>query len=95
MYLGTNVVFTQNVTYIHDIKLFNFLLVEIIINKVTYEHIDQSDNLYLGGDITDAILSGDEGFTVSVNDDLRSALDSYSISERERDPRRWRQAIMD
>ena len=84
MYLGIEAVFAQSFARIHKANLFNFGIVPLAIDAETYERIDQGDDLEIVDDVPAGVRSGQEEFTVSVNDEWESTAD-LDASERERD----------
>jgi len=83
MFLGVEGVLAQSFARIHKANLFNFGIVPLEIDADDYEQIEQGDNIEIVDDVADAVRSGQEEFTVRVNDDweLTATLDA---SERER-----------
>ena len=83
MYLGVEGVLAQSFARIHKANLFNFGLIPLEIDASDYEKIEQGDDIEIVDDVADAVRSGQEEFTVRVNDEweLTAALDA---SERER-----------
>ncbi|WP_246986313.1 aconitate hydratase [Halorientalis marina] len=83
MFLGVEGVLAQSFARIHKANLFNFGIVPLEIDADDYEQIEQGDDIEIVDDVADAVRSGQEEFTVRVNDDweLTAALDA---SERER-----------
>ena len=84
MYLGIEGVLAQSFARIHKANLFNFGLLPLEIDAEDYENIDQGDDVEIVDDVAEAVRSGQEEFTVRVNDDweLTATLDA---SERERE----------
>jgi aconitate hydratase len=84
MFLGVDGVFAQSFARIHKANLFNFGLLPLAIDEETYGKIEQGDDIEIVDDVADAVRSGQEEFTVRVNDDweFTAALDA---SERERE----------
>ncbi|RNJ25627.1 aconitate hydratase [Halosegnis longus] len=84
MYLGIEGVLAQSFARIHKANLFNFGLVPLTIDKADYENIEQGDDIEIVDDVAEAVDSGQEEFTVRVNDDweLTAHLDA-STRERE------------
>jgi aconitate hydratase len=84
MYLGVEGVLAQSFARIHRANLFNFGLLPLTISDEDYEEIEQGDDIEVVDDVSDAVRSGQEEFTVRVNDDweLTASLDA---SERERE----------
>ena len=84
MYLGIEGVLAQSFARIHKANLFNFGLVPLTIDEADYENIEQGDDIEIVDDVAEAVDSGQEEFTVRVNDDweLTAHLDA-STRERE------------
>lgn len=85
MYLGIDVVFAESFARIHKANLFNFGLIPLTIDEETYNRIEQGDNLSIPGDVSDAILSDAEEFSVGVNDGEWEFTAHLDASERERE----------
>ncbi|KDS90516.2 aconitate hydratase [Halorubrum saccharovorum] len=85
MYLGIEAVFAQSFARIHKANLFNFGIVPLAIDAETYEQIDQGDDLEIVDDVPAGVSSGQEEFTVSVNDGEWEFTADLDASERERD----------
>ena len=83
MYLGIEGVLAQSFARIHRANLFNFGLLPLEIDEETYEKIDQGDDIEIVDDVADAVASGQEEFTIRVNDDWE-ATGHLDASERER-----------
>ncbi len=83
MFLGVDGVLAQSFARIHKANLFNFGLLPLEINEDDYEKIEQGDDIEIVDDVAEAVRSGQDEFTVRVNDDweLTATLDA---SERER-----------
>ncbi|SIQ69007.1 aconitase [Haladaptatus litoreus] len=83
MFLGVEGVLAQSFARIHKANLFNFGLLPLEIDADDYEQIEQGDDIEVVDDVAEAVRSGQEEFTVRVNDDweLTATLDA---SERER-----------
>jgi aconitate hydratase len=83
MYLGIEGVLAQSFARIHKANLFNFGLLPLEIDADDYEKIEQGDDIEIVDDVAEAVRSGQEEFTVRVNDEweLTATLDA---SERER-----------
>ncbi|MFB6135903.1 MAG: aconitate hydratase, partial [Halobacteriaceae archaeon] len=64
-------------------NLFNFGLVPLTIDEDTYERIEQGDDVEIVDDVSDAVESGQEEFTVRVNDEWEATA-RLDASERER-----------
>jgi aconitate hydratase len=84
MYLGVDGVLAQSFARIHRANLFNFGLLPLEIDEETYEKIDQGDNIEIVDDVAEAVRSGQEEFTIRVNDDWE-ATGILDASERERE----------
>ncbi|MFB6178482.1 MAG: aconitate hydratase, partial [Halorientalis sp.] len=84
MYLGVEGVLAQSFARIHKANLFNFGLIPLEIDESDYEEIEQGDDIEIVDDVADAVRSGQEEFTVRIDDDweLTATLDA---SERERE----------
>ncbi|MFC7130870.1 aconitate hydratase [Haloferax chudinovii] len=83
MYLGIETVLAQSFARIHKANLFNFGIVPLAIDEETYEKIEQGDDVEIVDDVADAVKSGQEEFTIRVNDDWEATADLHA-SERER-----------
>ncbi|EJN58347.1 aconitate hydratase [Halogranum rubrum] len=83
MYLGIEAVFAQSFARIHKANLFNFGIVPLTIDEETYEKIEQGDDVAIVDDVAEAVRSGDEEFTIRVNDDWEATA-NLKASERER-----------
>ncbi|WP_423743368.1 aconitate hydratase (plasmid) [Haladaptatus sp. SPP-AMP-3] len=83
MFLGVEGVLAQSFARIHKANLFNFGLLPLEISEEDYEKFEQGDDIEIVDDVAEAVRSGQEEFTVRVNDDweLTATLDA---SERER-----------
>ncbi|WP_458206856.1 aconitate hydratase [Haladaptatus sp. NG-SE-30] len=83
MYLGVEGVLAQSFARIHKANLFNFGLLPLEIDADDYEQIEQGDDIEIVDDVAEAVRSGQEEFTVRVNDEweLTATLDA---SDRER-----------
>jgi len=84
MYLGIEGVLAQSFARIHRANLFNFGLVPLLIDEETYERIDQGDDVAVVDDVHEAVSSGQEEFTIRVNDEWEATA-TLEASERERD----------
>ncbi|QCJ45711.1 MULTISPECIES: aconitate hydratase [Haloprofundus] len=84
MYLGIEGVLAQSFARIHKANLFNFGLVPLTIDEETYEKIEQGDDVEIVDDVGDGVRSGQEEFTVRVNDDWEATA-QLDASERERE----------
>jgi len=83
MYLGIEGVLAQSFARIHKANLFNFGLLPLTIDEETYAKIEQGDDIEIVDDVEEAVKSGQEEFTVRVNDDWE-ATGHLDASERER-----------
>jgi aconitate hydratase len=83
MYLGIEGVLAQSFARIHKANLFNFGIVPLTIDEETYENIEQGDDIEIVDDVAEAVESGQETFTVRVNDDWEAEA-RLDASERER-----------
>ncbi|WP_433625606.1 aconitate hydratase [Halomicrococcus sp. NG-SE-24] len=84
MYLGVEGVLAQSFARIHKANLFNFGLIPLTIDEETYEKIEQGDDVEIVDDVAEAVRSGQEEFTVRVNDDWEATA-YLDASERERE----------
>jgi len=84
MFLGVEAVLAQSFARIHEANLFNFGLVPLEIDEETYERIDQGDTIEIVDDVREGVESGQEEFTIRVNDDWEATA-GLDASERERD----------
>ena len=84
MYLGVKAVLAQSFARIHRANLFNFGLAPLQIDEETYEQIEQGDEIEIVDEVGEAIASGQEEFTIRVNDDWEATA-TLNASERERD----------
>ncbi|WP_159904401.1 aconitate hydratase [Salinirussus salinus] len=84
MYLGIEGVLAQSFARIHKANLFNFGLLPLEIDEETYEQIDQGDDIEIVDDVSEAVRSGQEEFTIRVNDDWE-ATGMLDASARERE----------
>ncbi|HMB50380.1 MAG TPA: aconitate hydratase, partial [Natronoarchaeum rubrum] len=84
MYLGVEGVLAQSFARIHKANLFNFGLIPLAIDEDTYEKIEQGDDVEIVDDVAEAVQSGQEEFTIRVNDDWEATAE-LDASERERD----------
>jgi aconitate hydratase len=84
MYLGIEGVLAQSFARIHKANLFNFGIVPLEIDSEDYERIEQGDDIEIVDDVAEAVRTGQDEFTVRVNDDweLTGTLDA-SARERE------------
>jgi len=84
MYLGIQGVLAQSFARIHKANLFNFGLLPLTIDESDYANIEQGDDVEIVDDVAEAVRSGQEEFTVRINDDweLTATLDA---SPRERE----------
>jgi aconitate hydratase len=83
MFLGIQGVFAQSFARIHKANLFNFGLIPLTITEETYEQFEQGDDIEIVDDVAEAVRSGQEEFTVRVNDDWEFTAD-LDASPRER-----------
>ncbi|MFC5970870.1 aconitate hydratase [Halomarina salina] len=83
MYLGIEGVLAQSFARIHKANLFNFGLLPLTIDEDTYSKIEQGDDIEIVDDVSEAVDSGQEEFTIRVNDDWE-ATGHLDASERER-----------
>ncbi|CAI48293.1 aconitate hydratase [Natronomonas pharaonis DSM 2160] len=83
MYLGVEGVLAQSFARIHRANLFNFGLIPLEIDEEDYENIEQGDDIEIVDDVAEAVRSGQEEFTVRVNDDWELTAE-LNASERER-----------
>ena len=84
MFLGIEAVFAQSFARIHKANLFNFGIVPLAIDADTYAKIDQGDDVQIVDDVPAGVRSGQEEFTVSVNDEWEFTAE-LDASERERE----------
>ncbi|MFC6836701.1 aconitate hydratase [Halomarina ordinaria] len=84
MYLGVQGVLAQSFARIHKANLFNFGLLPLVIDEETYERIEEGDDIEVVDDVSEAVTSGQEEFTVRVNDDWEFTAE-LDASARERD----------
>jgi aconitate hydratase len=84
MYLGIEAVFAESFARIHKANLFNFGIVPYTIDSETYERIEQGDEIEVVDDVAEGIASGQEEFTIRVNDDWEATA-HLSASPRERE----------
>jgi aconitate hydratase len=84
MYLGVEGVLAQSFARIHKANLFNFGLLPLEIDQEAYDKIDQGDDIEVVDDIAEAVRTGQEEFTIRVNDDWE-ATGILEASPRERD----------
>jgi aconitate hydratase len=83
MYLGVEGVLARSFARIHKANLFNFGLLPLEIDEDTYERIDQGDDIEIVDDVAEAVRTGQEEFTIRVNDDWEAS-GYLDASERER-----------
>jgi aconitate hydratase len=83
MFLGVQGVLAQSFARIHKANLFNFGLLPLEIDAETYEKIEQGDDIEIVDDVAEAVRSGQEEFTVRVNDEWEATA-TLDASERER-----------
>jgi aconitate hydratase len=84
MYLGVEGVLAQSFARIHKANLFNFGLLPLEIDEGTHADIEQGDDIEIVDDVEEAVRSGQEEFTIRVNDDWE-APGVLEASARERD----------
>ncbi|PSQ27647.1 aconitate hydratase [Halobacteriales archaeon QS_9_68_17] len=84
MYLGVEGVLARSFARIHKANLFNFGLIPLEIDEDAYEKTEQGDDIEIVDDVREAVDSGQEEFTVRVNDDWEATA-TLDASERERD----------
>jgi len=84
MYLGIETVLAQSFARIHKANLFNFGIVPLTIDEETYEKIEQGDDIEIVDDAAEAVRSGQEEFTIRVNDDWEAS-GYLDASPRERE----------
>jgi aconitate hydratase len=84
MYLGIEVVCAQSFARIHKANLFNFGIVPLEIDAETYEKIEQGDDIQIADNVAEAVESGQEEFTISVNGEWE-ATGGLDASARERE----------
>src|SRR6056297_778026 len=84
MYLGIEAVFAQSFARIHKANLFNFGIVPLEIDEETYTNIEQGDDIQIVDDVADAVRSGQEEFTIRINDDWEASA-QLDASARERE----------
>ena len=84
MYLGVEGVLAQSFARIHRANLFNFGLIPLEIDEETYERIEQGDDVEIVDDVAAAVRSGQEAFTVRINDDWETTA-TLDASARERE----------
>jgi len=83
MFLGVEAVLAQSFARIHKANLFNFGILPLNIDEDTYDRIEQGDDVEVVDDVAEAVASGQEEFTVRVNDDWEATA-TLDASERER-----------
>ena len=83
MFLGVEAVLAQSFARIHKANLFNFGILPLNIDEDTYARIEQGDDVEVVDDVAEAVASGQEEFTVRVNDDWEATA-TLDASERER-----------
>ncbi|EMA44058.1 aconitate hydratase [Halococcus saccharolyticus] len=84
MYLGVEGVLAQSFARIHKANLFNFGLLPLEIDEDTYADIEQGDDIEIVDDVEEAVRSGQDEFTIRVNDDWE-ATGQLDASARERE----------
>ena len=83
MFLGVEAVLAQSFARIHKANLFNFGLIPLAIDEETYDRIEQGDDIEIVDDARAGVESGQEEFTIRVNDDWEATA-HLDASERER-----------
>ncbi|MCD2201762.1 aconitate hydratase [Halobacterium sp. KA-6] len=83
MFLGVEAVLAQSFARIHKANLFNFGLIPLTIDEETYERIEQGDDIEIVDDARAGVESGQEEFTIRVNDDWEATA-YLDASDRER-----------
>ncbi len=83
MYLGVEAVLAPSFARIHKANLFNFGLLPLEIDAETYDRIEQGDHVELVDNVGEAVRTGQESFTVRVNDEWETTA-HLDASERER-----------
>ncbi|MEF8783653.1 MAG: aconitate hydratase, partial [Haloarculaceae archaeon] len=81
---GVEGVLAQSFARIHKANLFNFGLLPLEIDEETYEQIEEGDDIEIVDDVAEAVRSGQEEFTIRVNDDWE-ATGHLDASARERE----------
>lgn len=84
MYLGVEGVLAQSFARIHKANLFNFGLLPLEIDADAQENIAEGDDIEIVDDVEEAVRSGQEEFTIRVNDDWETT-GLLDASERERE----------
>jgi aconitate hydratase len=84
MYLGVEGVLAQSFARIHKANLFNFGLIPLEIDEATYTKINEGDDIEIVDDVAEAVRSGQEEFTIRVNDDWEATA-HLDASARERE----------
>ena len=84
MFLGIEGVLAQSFARIHKANLFNFGLLPLEIDADTYAKIEQGDDIEIVDDVAEAVRTGQEEFTIRVNDDWE-ATGYLDASARERE----------
>ncbi|WP_435067438.1 aconitate hydratase [Haloplanus sp. C73] len=84
MYLGIHGVLAQSFARIHKSNLINFGLLPLTIDEETYDRIEQGDDIELVDDAVDAVESGQETFTLRVNDEWEATA-HLDANERQRE----------
>jgi len=74
----------QTVSRFYKTNLFNFGLLPLEIDAETYEKIKQGDDIEIVDDVEEAVRSGQEEFTVRVNDEWEATA-HLDASARERE----------
>jgi aconitate hydratase len=84
MFLGIEAVCAQSFARIHKANLFNFGIVPLEIDEETYEKIEQGDDIHIVDNVAEAVESGQEEFTISINGDWEATA-QLDASARERE----------
>ena len=84
MFLGVEGVLARSFARIHKTNLFNFGIVPLAITGQAYDRIKQGDDIEIVDDVAEAVGSGQEEFTVRINDEW-GATATLDASPRERD----------
>jgi aconitate hydratase len=84
MYLGVEGVLAEGFARIHKANLFNFGLLPLEIDADAQDNIEEGDDIEIVDDVAEAVRSGQEEFTIRVNDDWETTgLLDASARERE------------
>ena len=84
MFLGIEGVLARSFARIHKTNLFNFGIVPLAITGQAYDRIEQGDDIEILDDVAEAVRSGQEEFTVRINDEWETTA-TLDASPRERD----------